>query len=162
MGSCPDTDIDPKKDHQKPLAWWNYETKMSLIQHCLVVSDRTQSVWINGSISSPLTTRHGVPWGYIMGLCCFTNSIILVFRALANFPRYRQFSCCYFELSLAPSEISFVLINRWLWFCSTVSKSFLKFQFKRRTFSKFDVQKLIRYNEPFLIILVCNLYAVLS
>ena len=45
MGSCPDTDIDPKKDHQKLLAWWNYETKMSLIQHCLVVSDRTQSVW---------------------------------------------------------------------------------------------------------------------
>ena len=162
MGSCPDTDIDPKKDHQKPLAWWNYETKMSLIQHCLVVSDRTQSVWINGSISSPLTTRHGVPWGYIMGLCCFTNLIILVFRALANFPRYRQFSCCYFDLSFAPCQISFVLINRWLWFCSTVSKSFLKFQFKRRTFSKCDAQKLIRYNEPFLIISVCNLCAVLS
>lgn len=40
--------------------------------------------------------------------------------------------------------------------------SWAQFQFKRRTFSKFDAQKLIRYNEPFLIISVCNLCAVLS
>ena len=35
----------------------------------------------------------------------------------------------------------------------SIDLSLAQFQFKRRTFSKFDAQKLIRYNEPFLIIL---------